>query len=115
MNVDICGAHAVHDEGLGEGNFSIAALPLPHPWCTCLYYVDTPKSLEQIGRELRGWLDGEENERLDLAFGEWEKSGGLAKPNIRPIAPRKEPVGYLDMRKINADLISEWEVMREDG
>ena len=65
---DICDAHAAHDEGLGEGNFAVDAAPLPHPWCTCLYYIDTDKSLEEIGRELRGWLDGGENERLDEAF-----------------------------------------------
>lgn len=71
---DICDAYAAHEEGLGEGNYPIDAAPLSHPWCTCLYYVDTHKTLEQIGQELRGWLDGEENERLDRAFGRWEAS-----------------------------------------
>lgn len=65
---DICDAYAAHEEGLGEGNYPIDAAPLSHPWCTCLYYVDTHKTLEQIGQELRGWLDGEENERLDTLY-----------------------------------------------
>ena len=69
---DICDAYAVHDEGLGEGNYPVDSLPLPHPWCTCLYYVDTNKSLEQIAQELRGWADGtRSDEALDRAFGEW--------------------------------------------
>ena len=70
---DICDAHAAHDEGLGEGNFPVEAAPLPHPWCTCLYFIDTDKTLEEIGRELRGWLDGGENEQLDLAFAKWDE------------------------------------------
>ena len=59
---------------MGEGNFSLDSAPLPHPFCTCLYYVDTHKSLDEIARELRSWADGErEGERLDKAYGEWEK------------------------------------------
>lgn len=70
---DICDSHAAHDEGLGEGNFSIDATPLPHPFCTCLFYPDTNKTLEDIGQEIGDWFNGRENGRLDAAFGEWEK------------------------------------------
>lgn len=74
MITDVCDGYAEHDDGLGLGNFSIDAAPLPHPFCTCLWYVDTDKTLDEIGRELRSWADGErEDERLDKAFGEWEK------------------------------------------
>lgn len=67
---DICDAHAVHEEGLGEGNFSIDAAPLPHPFCTCLYFADTDQSLDEIARELRGWADGErEDARMDALVG----------------------------------------------
>lgn len=70
---DVCDGYAEHDEGLGIGNWPIDAAPLPHPWCTCLWYVDTDKTLEEIGQELRAWEDGESNPRLDRAFGEWER------------------------------------------
>lgn len=76
---DICDIYAEHDEGLGIGNFSLNAAPLPHPWCTCLWYVDSAKDLSEIGRELRSWADGErEDERLDRAFGEWSRELGIA-------------------------------------
>ena len=70
---DVCDGYVGHDEGLGIGNWPIDAAPLPHPWCTCLWYVDTDKTLEEIGQELRAWEDGESNPRLDRAFGEWER------------------------------------------
>lgn len=70
---DVCDGYAGHDEGLGEGNWNLDAAPLPHPWCTCLWYVDTNKTLDEVAKELRAWEDGESNPRLDEAFGKWEK------------------------------------------
>ncbi|HHV42078.1 MAG TPA: hypothetical protein GXX72_04435 [Clostridiaceae bacterium] len=47
-------------------------VPLDHPngLCTMIPYI--PKSLDQVADELRGWLGGGENERLD----EWYKKYG---------------------------------------
>lgn len=41
-------------------------------------YIDTHKTLKQIGQELRGWLDGKENTRLEEAFGRWEEGNGIS-------------------------------------
>lgn len=70
---DVCDGYATHDEGMGPGNYSLDNAPLPHPWCTCLWYPDTHKTLDDIGRELKGWLGGESNPRLDAAFSEWDR------------------------------------------
>ena len=69
---DVCDTYMEHDEGLGLGNFSLDNAPLPHPFCRCLYYVDSSKSLSEIGDEIGRWISGEENSRLDGAFGEWK-------------------------------------------
>ena len=69
---DVCDTYMEHDEGLGLGNFSLGNAPLPHPFCRCLYYVDSSKSLSDIGDEIGRWISGEENSRLDGAFGEWK-------------------------------------------
>jgi hypothetical protein len=107
---DICDAHAAHDEGLGEGNFPLDAAPLPHPWCTCLWYVDTSKSLEQIGRELREWADGERSDtRLDEAFGAWKKD----KLNLDELVLREDN-SYFIMGRIPQQVVSGLETMRDD-
>ena len=69
---DVCDTYMEHDEGLGLGNFSLDNAPLPHPFCRCLYYVDSSKSLSEIGDEIGRWISGEENSRLDGAVGEWK-------------------------------------------
>lgn len=115
---DICDAYAAHEEGLGAGNYPIDAAPLSHPWCTCLYYVDTHKTLEQIGQELRGWLDGEDNARLEEAFGRWEANArsvdmsnnrGIIQIDSRSMAGgRRQPVSYLlddqDISEVISDI-----------
>lgn len=93
---DICDAHAAHDEGLGEGNFSLDNVPLPHPFCTCLYYVDTHKSLDEVARELRSWADGERSDpKLDRMFGDWE---GNKKPPMIVLHS-----SYKDLNPVNYD------------
>lgn len=88
---DVCDLYMEHDEGLGLGNFALDSpdLPLPHPFCRCNYYIDSDKSLKEIGQEIGGWISGEENPRLDAAFAEWKKeytfggeSGILRQKNI---------------------------------
>lgn len=71
---DVCDLYMEHDEGLGLGNFSLDNAPLPHPFCRCTWYIDSSKSLEEIGRELGDWLAGAENPRLEQAFGAWRES-----------------------------------------
>lgn len=71
---DVCDGYAEHDEGLGVGNWPLTSAPLPHPWCTCLYFVDTSKSLEQVAQELNSWARGERADaRLDEMYGAWER------------------------------------------
>lgn len=68
---DVCDTYMEHDEGLGLGNFSLDNAPLPHPFCRCTWYIDSSKSLDEIGQELGDWLAGAENLKLEKAFGEW--------------------------------------------
>lgn len=77
---DVCDLYMEHDEGLGLGNFALDSpdLPLPHPFCRCNYYIDSDKSLKEIGQEIGGWMNGEENLRLERAFGEWKKEYTLS-------------------------------------
>ena len=45
-------------------------LPLDHPWPNgvCTTVPEIPMSLEEIGTELRSWIDGEQNIKLDKWF-----------------------------------------------
>ncbi|MCT4507931.1 MAG: hypothetical protein N4A48_04095 [Tepidibacter sp.] len=71
---DECDDYANQDSyNLGTGNFPVEKVPLPHPQCLCVVYAVIPKSLEEIGSELRAWVDGESNEKLDI----WYKNYGL--------------------------------------
>ncbi|HBE9895599.1 TPA: hypothetical protein KNO03_003501 [Clostridioides difficile] len=46
-------------------------LPLEHPLGKCTFEYDIPMSMEDIGKELRSWIDGEENSKLDEWFDEY--------------------------------------------
>lgn len=70
---DVCDTYMEHGEGLGKGNFALDNAPLPHPFCKCTWYLDSSKSLEEIGEELGEWLAGAENPKLERAFGEWKQ------------------------------------------
>lgn len=107
---DICDAHAEHDEGLGTGNYPIDAAPLPHPWCTCLWYVDSHKSLEQIGRELKDWAEGRRDDPvLDEGFGRWEREKAkLDNMTLRDDKP------YFKMGRIPQQVVSGLDTMRDD-
>ena len=87
---DVCDLYMEHDEGLGLGNFALDSpdLPLPHPFCRCNYYIDSDKSLKEIGQEIGGWMNGEENLRLERAFGEW-KLANLGKVDIIQLSDMK--------------------------
>lgn len=45
--------------------FHLSKIPLQHPQCLCYITYEIPKSLDEIGTELRDWLDGKENKKLD--------------------------------------------------
>jgi len=68
---DVCDTYMEHDEGLGLGNFALDNAPLPHPFCRCTWYIDSAKSLDEIGQELGRWLDGEDNPQLEASFEAW--------------------------------------------
>lgn len=74
---DVCDLYMEHDEGLGLGNFSLDNAPLPHPFCRCTWYIDSSKSLDEIGNEIGRWVNGEKNDRLDEAFGAWKEAPSL--------------------------------------
>ncbi|WFD12004.1 hypothetical protein [Tepidibacter hydrothermalis] len=66
---DECDDYANQDNyNLGIGNFPVEKVPLPHPQCLCVVYAVIPKSLEEIGSELRSWIDGESNSMLDKRY-----------------------------------------------
>lgn len=86
---DECDVYANHDEGLGKGNFPIDKTPLPHPQCLCSQWPVIP-DMEEIGTELRKWLDGESNPTLDAWYKEFGKEfAGGGKQDGNPYAFRK--------------------------
>lgn len=63
-------------------------LPLEHPLGKCTFEYDIPMSMEDIGKELRDWIDGEENSKLD----EWFDEYGLEFAGIEgKVNKSKEP------------------------
>jgi len=69
---DLCIERATTDQyGLGEGIFPIDDVPLDHPngLCTMIPYI--PKSLDEVAGELRDWLDGSSNDKLDEWYNEY--------------------------------------------
>ncbi|HFL3268787.1 TPA: ADP-ribosyltransferase [Clostridioides difficile] len=63
-------------------------LPLEHPLGKCTFEYDISMSMEEIGKELRSWIDGEENSKLD----EWFDEYGLDFEGIEEKANKnKEP------------------------
>lgn len=65
---DECDDYAEHEEGLGTGNFPKDNVPIPHPNCMCTQEAVISKSFDEIATELRNWIDGEYNPRLDNYF-----------------------------------------------
>lgn len=51
--------------------FSVKDVPLDHPNGLCTIVPEIPMSLEEIGAELRAWIDGEKNIKLDKWFEEY--------------------------------------------
>lgn len=74
FGADICDEYAIHDEGLGMGNWPIRQVPLPHPRCLCAQYAVVPKSLDECADDLKRWLNGESNPELDAGFAGWKNS-----------------------------------------
>lgn len=48
--------------------YSVSDLPLDHPNGKCTTIPVLEKELDQIGEELRSWIDGESNKKLDKWF-----------------------------------------------
>lgn len=77
FGADVCDEYAMHNEGLGVGNFPVKNVPLPHPGCLCYQYPLVNRSLAECAKELRDWLDGEPNEVLDQSYGAWKVESGI--------------------------------------
>lgn len=98
---DICDTYADHEEGLGVGNYPLSSAPLPHPFCTCLWFVDTDKTIEQVADELKRWEDGERVPALDRAFGTTERATiPLAQQPKYDIIGMKNAVGSASLKDI---------------
>jgi len=65
---------------------------LPHPFCTCLWYADCARSLDEIAKELYRWEQGESVPRLDEAFGYWREENGFT--NLSGSGTIKMPQDY---------------------
>jgi hypothetical protein len=46
-------------------------MPLDHPMGRCTFTYEIPMSLDEIGKELRSWIDGESNTKLNKWFSEY--------------------------------------------
>ena len=53
--------------------FKIDDVPLDHPNGLCTTMPQIEKSLDEIGEELRNWVDGKENKKLDKWFKKYGK------------------------------------------
>lgn len=51
--------------------FKVNELPLDHPNGLCTTIPEIPMSFDEIGMELRSWIDGELNRKLDNWFSEY--------------------------------------------
>ncbi len=51
--------------------YKVNEVPLDHPNGLCTTIPEIPMSLEDIGTELRSWIDGESNSELDKWFDEY--------------------------------------------
>ena len=87
FGTDICDEYAVHDEGLGVGNWPIDGVPLPHAQCLCAQWAETPESLEECAERLRRWLGGGEDGELETAYGNWKDAmeSGLTNKRLESI------------------------------
>ena len=50
--------------------FKVNEVPLDHPNGLCITVPEIPMSLEEIGAELRAWVEGESNSKLEKWFSE---------------------------------------------
>lgn len=53
--------------------FSVKDVPLDHPNGLCTTVPEIPMSLDEIGAELKAWIDGEVNNKLDKWFNEYKE------------------------------------------
>ncbi|MEG1870396.1 MAG: hypothetical protein RSC84_02615 [Peptostreptococcaceae bacterium] len=100
----LCKDRAIqNDYNLGEGVYPIKDSPLDHPngLCTTIPYI--PISLEDIGSELRRWIDGENNPKLD----DWFKKYGEEFDGVKKDVKKNTKAESTDK---NSDIISskEW-------
>lgn len=51
--------------------YKVNEVPLDHPNGLCTTIPEIPMSLEEIGAELRAWIEGESNSKLDKWFSEF--------------------------------------------
>lgn len=63
--------------GLGQGVYPVDEVPLDHPNGRCSTLPVVTKSLEEIGAEIGGWLQGGTNTMLDEWYAQYKKEKGV--------------------------------------
>ncbi len=82
---DLCIERATTDQyGLGVGIFPKDDVPLDHPNGLCTMAPHIEKTTMEVARELRWWLEGDENPMLDDWYKEY--TGLFSKKDIKTIA-----------------------------
>lgn len=69
---ELCINRSTQDNyGLGAGVYPVKEVPADHPNGLCTTIPVIPMDLEDIGTELRSWVDGASNNKLDKWFKEY--------------------------------------------
>lgn len=98
---DECDDFAEQDDyNLGTGVWPADKIPVPHPNCLCHQSAVIEKSLEEVGKELREWLDGAENDRLDTWYGKYgNEFAGAPKAAAKKAAKKATQKAKTEPRK----------------
>lgn len=75
-------------------------LPLDHPMGVCYFTPVIEKSLDDIGTELRNWVNGGSNERLDQYFPNAAIETPQPKPEPKKDIKKDEPINFTKMQEV---------------
>lgn len=76
--------------------YKAADLPMDHPNGLCYFTPVVEKSMEDIGTELRDWINGGSNPRLDEYF----PNVAPDKPQQSKQEPKKDPINFDTMKEV---------------
>ena len=88
----LCIERATEDQyGLGAGIFPKDKVPLDHPNGLCTMIPEIEKDLDEVADELKKWIDGEPNKKLD----DWYKKDGWKFGGVKPGKGKPDANGQL--------------------